>query len=86
MKKAVSNLKVENPGKAAKTLKKMGASPGDCDDSSSFTLLNHLEEGLSVKEQLARFSDYFIAVSQEFPPLQLDQLSVEARRKLSEIR
>ena len=64
----------------------MGASPGDCDDSSSFTLLNHLEEGLSVKEQLARFSDYFIAVSQEFPPLQLDQLSVEARRKMSEIR
>ena len=84
--KAVSNLKIENPGKAAKTLKKMGASPGDCDDSSSFTLQNHIEEGLSVKEQLARFSDYFIAVSQEFPPLQLDQLSAEARRKLSEIR
>ena len=49
LKKAVSNLKTENPGKAAKTLKKMGASPGDCDDSSSFTLLNHIEEGLTVK-------------------------------------
>ena len=56
-------MKVENPGKAAKTLKKMGASPGDCDDNSSFTLINHLEEGLSVKEQLARFSDYFIATA-----------------------
>jgi hypothetical protein len=39
-----------------------------------------------VKEQLERFSDYFIAVSQEFPPLQLEQLSEESRRKLSEIR
>ena len=84
--KAVSNLKSENPGKAAKTLKKMGVSPGDCDDSSSFTLLNHMEEGLTVREQIARFSDYFISVSQEFPPLQLDQLSEESRKKLSEIR
>ena len=86
MKKAVSNLKIERPGKAAKTLKKMGAQPGDCDDSSSFTLLSHIEEGLTVNEQLCRFSEYFIAVSQEFPALELDQLSAATRKKLSEIR
>ena len=40
-----------------------------------------------MKEQLARFSDYFIAVSQEFPPpLQIEQLSDATRKKLSEIQ
>ena len=86
MTKAVSNLKIEKPGKAAKTSKKMGAKQGECDDSSSFTLLNHIEEGLTVNEQLSRFSEYFISVSQEFPALELDQLSAATRTKLSQIR
>ena len=82
----MSDLKVEHPGKAAATLKRMGAQPGDCLEGGSFTLLNHLQEGLTVEQQLERLSHYFVSVSQEFPPLELDQLSERTRQKLSEIR
>ena len=39
-----------------------------------------------MEEQLERFSDYFVAVSQEFPPLEISQLSEETRRKLSQVQ
>ena len=84
--KYVSDLKTEHPGKAAATLKRLGARPGDCMEGGSFTLLSHTKENLTVKQQLERFSDYFVAVSQEFPPLQLEQLSAETRQKLADIR
>ena len=70
--KCVSDLKTAEPGKAAAALKRMGAQPGDCSSSGPFTLLSHVRENLSVEQQLARFSDYFVAVSQEFPPLEME--------------
>ena len=86
LKKCVSDLKTAEPGKAAATLKRMGAQPGDYSNSGSFTLLNHVRENLSVEEQLARFSDYFVAVSHEFPALQLNQLSPNTLHKLANIK
>ena len=53
LKKYVSDLKKENPGKAFRTLKAMGAQPGDC-DSAQFTLGSHVRENLSVESQLER--------------------------------
>ena len=85
--KCVTDLRTENPGKAAATLRRLGAQPGDCEgEGSTFTLLNHAKEGLSVEEQLERFANYFVSVSQEFPPLEISQLSEETQRKLSEIQ
>ena len=86
LKKCVSDMKIEHPGKAAATLKRMGAQPGDCLEGNTFTLLNHIRENLTVEQQLERLSNYFVAVSQEFPPLELDQLSDRTRQKLSDIR
>ena len=86
IKKCVSDLKFEKPGTAAATLKRLGAQPGDCEEGNSFTLLNHLKENLTVGEQIERFSNYFISVSQEFPPLKLDQLSELSRQKLDNIK
>ena len=85
LRKCVDEMKTENPGKAAATLKKMAAKPGDGDDGT-FTLLNHIAENLTVEQQIERISEFFIAVSQEFPPLSLDQLSPETIRKLNEIQ
>ena len=85
LKKCVSDMKTENPGKAAATLKRMGAMPGDCQEGT-FTLLNHITENLTVEEQIERISDFFIAVSQEFPPLSLEQLSPETLQKLDDIQ
>ena len=39
-----------------------------------------------MEQQLERLSAYFVSVSQEFPPLELGQLSERTRQKLSEIR
>ena len=39
-----------------------------------------------MEQQLERFSDYFVAVSQEFPPLELSQLSEKTLQKLANIR
>jgi hypothetical protein len=38
----IDSLKDSDPSKAYTILKKMGAQPGECDESSSFTLLNYL--------------------------------------------
>ena len=85
LKKCVSDLKREQPGKSAATLKRMGAQPGDCGEGGLFTLINHLKENLSVEEQNRKFSDFFMAVSQEFPPLHVSQLSDKSRLKLAQI-
>ena len=79
-------MKIEHPGKAAATPQRVGAQPGDCLEGNTFTLLNHIRENLTVEQQLERLSNYFVAVSQEFPPLELDQLSDRTRQKLSDIR
>ena len=85
LKKCVSDLKISEPGKAAATLKRMGAQPGDCEEGGTFTLLSHIRENLSVDQQLERLTKYFVSVSQEFPPLQIEQLSEYTRQKLANI-
>ena len=85
MKKCVSDLKTSEPGKVAATLKRMGAQPGDCEEGGTFTLLNHIQENLSVDQQLERLTKYFVSVSQEFPPLEISQLSEYTRSKLANI-
>ena len=60
--KCVTDLKKDQPGKAAKTLKRMGAQPGDCEEFGSFTLINHVKNNLTVEEQLERLSNYFVSV------------------------
>ena len=62
-------LKTSNPSKAYATLKKMGAQPGEFEDEGSFTLSEHLDLDLSVKESVNRIAQHFAAISQEYPPL-----------------
>ena len=86
VKKCVTDLRTEHPSRAAATPKQLGGQPGDCEEGGTFTLINHTEANLSVEEQLERFGEHFSAVSQEFPPLELEQLSDFTRKKLSEIQ
>ena len=64
----VSDIKHTSPRKAASILKKLGAAPGECQESY-FTLFRHLEEGYSVETQRQEILQYFASVSQEFPLL-----------------
>ena len=75
-------LKNSNPSKAYATLKKMGAQPGDCEDGGSFTLSDHMEMNLTVKESVEKIAQHFAAISQEYPPLNPESLPLRVKNKL----
>ena len=58
----------------------MGAQPGDCLDSNSFTLPSH--ENLSEQESAEKIANHFAAISQEFPPLNIASLPNHVQTKL----
>ena len=62
-------LKQTKPGQAYSILKKMGAQPGDCIDSNTFTLPAHESESLTDLQSAERIATHFAAISQEFVPL-----------------
>ena len=47
----------------------MGAQPGDCVDSNTFTLPQHENNNFTEEESAERIAEYFAHISQEFPPL-----------------
>ena len=67
LEKNVTALKEEDPSKAFKTLKKLGAHPGECLEEGSFTLTSHTEQNLTEKESVERIASHFAAISNEFP-------------------
>ena len=72
-------------GKAYKSLKKMGAQPGDCSDEGSFSLISHLNENLSTEESTERIANHFARISQEFLPLNTDLLPNDVKAKVTEV-
>lgn len=75
-------LKTTNPSKAYATLKKMGAQPGDCEDDGTFTLTEHIDMNLSVKQSVEKIAQHFASISQEYPPLNPDSLPSRVKSKL----
>ena len=82
MLKNVDSLMETNPGRAYSTLKRMGAQPGDCTDSSSFSLPSHLSANLTAQESAEVIADHFADISQMFPPLSVDLLPEHVKVKL----
>ena len=80
--KNVRSLKEDAPGKAYKSLKKLGAQPGDCSDDGSFSLISHFNENLSNNESIERIAQHFAQISQELPPLDLNSLPEDLKNKL----
>ena len=76
-------LKTTEPGKAYRILRNLGAQPGDCTDSSTFTLPEHLNENLSPQQSADRIAQHFAAISSEYPPLDLDSLPKRVKVILS---
>ena len=55
-------------------LKRLAEAPGEKKEHQTFTLLQHLENGLNEDQQRSEILKYFSKVSQEFIPLQRMQL------------
>ena len=80
LKKNMDELMESQPGRAYKILNRMGAQPGDCVDSNTFTLPEH--EHLSEEDSAERIASYFANISQEYPPLDVKLLPPHVQRKL----
>ena len=80
--KNVEEPKVSKPGKAFCTLKKLGAQPGDCNDSNSFILPSHTSENLSALQSAERIADHFADISNDYPPLNPSLLPDRVQTKL----
>ena len=80
MNKNVESLKDSNPGKAYRTLKQMGATPGDCMDSTSFS--SHLKDNLTTEQSAERIAEHFDEISNSFPPLSVSLLPNHVQTKL----
>ena len=83
LRKNMDNLMESKPGQAYNILKRMGAQPGDCIDSNTFTLPAHEEENLSDEQSAERIASHFAAISQEFPPLDTNSLPAHVKEKLA---
>ena len=80
--KNTEDLKQSNPGQAYRILKKLGAHPGDSTDDNTFTLPSHLSANLSAEESAERIAEHFSAISQEFSPLDTNNLPSRVKVKL----
>ena len=86
MEKNVRELKEADPGTAYATLKRMGAQPGDELDDGTFSIQEHLEANLTDKESVEKIADHFSQISQEYPALNIKNLSEAVQEKLKNIR
>ena len=82
MRRKLDALKEAKPGKAFSILKSMGAQPGE-DSTFTFILLSHQTEGLTDKQSAERIADYFATISQEYQPLDVNNLPARVRLRLS---
>ena len=77
----MDELRVAKPGQAFSVLKRLGAQPGDCTDSNTFSLPVHESESLAPQECAERIAQHF-ATSQEFPPVSLELLPGRVQDKI----
>ena len=52
-------------------------------DDGSFTLINNLKEKLTKKESVERIATHFASISQEYPPICIENLPDDVQIKLS---
>ena len=80
LRKNIDSLKQTNPGQAYRILKKMGAQPGECGESGTFTLPTH--EHLFLEDSAELIAEHFSKISQEFPLLNVQELPERVTLKL----
>ena len=80
LRKNIDSLKETNPGQAYSILKRMGAQPGENEDTSTFSLPSH--EHLSPSESAEKIAEHFSKISREFPPIDVETLPERVTVKL----
>ena len=83
MRSKIDALKDTKPGQAFKILKDLGAQPGDCTDSNSFSLPNHQARNLSPEQAAEEIAEHFASISNEYPPLNKESLPDRVKKNLA---
>ena len=79
--KVLSEVKEGKRGSSYAGLKKLSMAPGDVIEPG-FQLPHHVEQGLSNKESVEKIADFFAQVSQEYSPLNIQELPPNVRTYL----
>ena len=79
--KNVRAIKESDPGKAYSILKRLGAQPGET-DACCFEVKEHCDLGLTASEAADRIAQKFSEISQEFPPLKVENLPSRVFHKI----
>lgn len=79
LKEKIEVLKKTHPSKFYEGLRNIGARPGD-DKNNLFTIDN--QEGLSEAESAEQIAKYFSSISQEYPPLEPNNLPPRVKTKM----
>ena len=77
--KNVDHLLKSKPGRAHRTLKLLGARPGDDTDSSTFSIPEIRDKELTDDKAANYIGDYFAKILQEHAPLDLAKLPLRVR-------
>ena len=81
--KNITEIRSTNPSKAYNLLKRLGARPSDCDEMNAFLIPSHAN--LSPEECAEAIATHFSAISQEYDPLNTDNLPTRVKSKLDEV-
>ena len=83
LEKNLDELREAKPGQIFSILKRLGARPGDCLDSNTFSLPQHESESLSAQQSAERIAQHFASISQEYQPLSINQLPAHVQDKIN---
>ena len=78
----LENIKQSKPGQIFSVLKRLGAQPGECPDSNTFSLPEHENLCLSPDQSAERIAEHFASISQQYPPLNTDLLPTRVKNKI----
>ena len=78
----LENIKQSKPGQIFSVLKRLGAQPGECPDSNTFSLPAHENLCLSPDQSAERIAEHFASISQQYPPLNTDLLPTRVKNKI----
>ena len=78
----VTALLNSQPGRANRTLKAMGARPGEDTDSTTFQLPEFTDTNMSADQIADVIADHFASISSEFQPVSLARLPQDVRQEI----
>ena len=83
--RVIDEVKVGKRGSAYSAIRKLGEGPDDNIKGKKVFIADFVDENLSDRECAERLANHFSAISQSFPPLEVDNLPAAVKHSTVEI-